>query len=62
MEAQTGEKVTDIVLGRPVNFVGSDADQDNQRSVRRLRQAAKMAGLEASALSWSRLLPRCTMV
>jgi hypothetical chaperone protein len=43
VEAETGETVDGLVLGRPVNFVGG-ADADNQRAEDRLRLAAGMAG------------------
>jgi len=43
-EAETGQAVDDVVLGRPVNFAGSGAEADNQRAVNRLRRAATMAG------------------
>ncbi len=43
VEAETGQTVDGLVLGRPVNFVGG-ADADNQRAEDRLRQAAVMAG------------------
>ena len=44
VEAEAGEAVDGVVLGRPVNFVGSGGEADNQRAESRLRQAAEMAG------------------
>ncbi|MBN1584597.1 MAG: Hsp70 family protein [Anaerolineae bacterium] len=44
VEIQAGERVTGVVLGRPVHFVGLEAN--NQRAQERLRQAAQMAGFE----------------
>ncbi|MBN1978249.1 MAG: Hsp70 family protein [Anaerolineae bacterium] len=44
VEAETGEPVAGVVLGRPVTFVGGEADADNQRAEERLRRAAEMAG------------------
>jgi hypothetical chaperone protein len=43
VEAEAGEAVDGLVLGRPVNFVGG-ADADSQRAEDRLRRAAEMAG------------------
>ena len=43
-EAETGEAVEGVVLGRPVNFVGGSGEADNQRAEGRLRRAAEMAG------------------
>jgi hypothetical chaperone protein len=50
VEAETGESVDGVVLGRPVTFVGAKEDaaggpaDDNQRAEERLRRAAEMAG------------------
>jgi hypothetical chaperone protein len=44
VEAQTGETVDRVVLGRPVNFVDSGAEADNRRAERRLQRAAEQAG------------------
>jgi hypothetical chaperone protein len=43
VEAEAGQTVDGLVLGRPVNFVGG-ADADNQRAQDRLYRAAEMAG------------------
>jgi hypothetical chaperone protein len=43
VEAETGQAVDGLVLGRPVNFVGG-AEADNRRAEHRLRHAAEMAG------------------
>lgn len=42
VEALSGEKVDQVMLGRPVNFVGEA--QYNQQAQERLRRAAEMAG------------------
>lgn len=44
VEEESGQVVDGVVLGRPVNFVGSQQTQSNQRAEQRLRQAAEMAG------------------
>lgn len=44
VEAEAGEPVTGVVLGRPVNFVGGDEATDNRRAEERLRGAAERAG------------------
>ncbi|MDY6875596.1 MAG: Hsp70 family protein [Chloroflexota bacterium] len=44
VEAETGEGVDGVVLGRPVNFAGGDGEAGNQRAEERLRRAAKEAG------------------
>ena len=44
VEAETGEPVDSVVLGRPVSFVGGDEATDSQRAEKRLRRAAEMAG------------------
>jgi hypothetical chaperone protein len=43
-EAETGQAVQGVVLGRPVNFVGSSGGADNRRAESRLRRAAEKAG------------------
>ncbi|MEP7287527.1 MAG: Hsp70 family protein [Chloroflexota bacterium] len=42
-----GEEVTEVVLGRPVHFVGAESDDDDQFAESRLRRAAEMAGFTA---------------
>jgi hypothetical chaperone protein len=49
VEAETGGPVDGVVLGRPVTFVGSERDVDNQRAEERLRRAAEMAGFREVA-------------
>ncbi len=44
VEAEAGEPVTGVVLGRPVNFVGSSEAAHNARAQERLRRAAEQAG------------------
>jgi hypothetical chaperone protein len=44
VEAEAGESVDGIVLGRPVHFVGSSTEADDKRAEERLRRAAEMAG------------------
>ena len=44
VEAETGGTVDGVVLGRPVNFVGGDAQARNRRAESRLHRAAEMAG------------------
>ena len=44
VEAETGQAVDGVVLGRPVHFVGGGAAADSQRAEDRLRRAAGMAG------------------
>jgi hypothetical chaperone protein len=44
VEAEAGDPVEGVVLGRPVNFVDSGTEMDNQRAEDRLRRAAEMAG------------------
>jgi hypothetical chaperone protein len=44
VEAETGEPVEGVVLGRPVTFVDSEGAAENQRAENRLRCAAEMAG------------------
>jgi len=49
-EAETGQTVEGVVLGRPVNFVGSSGEADNQRAENRLRCAAERAGFREVTL------------
>jgi len=49
VEAETGEDVEGVVLGRPVTFVGSEENADNRRAEERLRRAAEMAGFREVA-------------
>ncbi|MCP4535709.1 MAG: Hsp70 family protein [Chloroflexi bacterium] len=44
VEAETGQAVDGVVLGRPVHFVGSGGEADNQSAEDRLRRAAETAG------------------
>jgi hypothetical chaperone protein len=44
VEAESGQRVEGVTLGRPVNFVESSGEADNQRAEDRLRRAAEMAG------------------
>ncbi|MFN2157578.1 MAG: Hsp70 family protein [Anaerolineae bacterium] len=44
VERETGETVAGVVLGRPVNFAGSEGTEGNDRAVTRLRHAAQQAG------------------
>ncbi len=46
VEAETGDAVDGVVLGRPVTFVNSDAEADSQRAEKRLRRAAEIAGFQ----------------
>jgi len=41
-----GQPVTEVVLGRPVHFVGAENDEDDARAESRLRKAAHLAGFE----------------
>lgn len=45
-EQQTGQAIQGVVLGRPVNYVGSTGEADNERARKRLHRAAQMAGFE----------------
>lgn len=49
-EAETGQTVEGVVLGRPVNFVGGSGEADNQRAENRLRRAAERAGFREVTL------------
>jgi hypothetical chaperone protein len=49
VEAEAGEPVDSVVLGRPVAFVDSGTEADNQRAEDRLRRAAEMAGFHEVA-------------
>ena len=44
VEAETGQAVDGVVLGRPVNFAGSGSEADSQQAEDRLGRAAEMAG------------------
>ncbi|MBN1936233.1 MAG: Hsp70 family protein, partial [Anaerolineae bacterium] len=44
VEHESGEQVDGVVLGRPVHFVGSAGEPDNQLAVERLAHAAQKAG------------------
>lgn len=44
VEAEARQEVNGVVLGRPVSFVESGGETENQRAVDRLRRAAEMAG------------------
>ncbi len=46
-EVQFGVKVTAAVVGRPVQFVGAETEQDNQFAESRLREAFREAGFES---------------
>jgi hypothetical chaperone protein len=67
VEAQTGEAVEGVVLGRPVHFVGSASEQDDRRAEERLRRATELAGFHevafelepvAAALHYERTVDR----
>ena len=49
IEAETGQAVEGVVLGRPVNFVDSGGEADNRRAEDRLRCAAQEAGFREIA-------------
>jgi len=49
VEAETGEPIDGVVLGRPVAFVDSGTEADNRRAEDRLRRAAEMAGFREVA-------------
>jgi hypothetical chaperone protein len=46
-ETQFGIKITGAVVGRPVQFVGSDNDDDNRYAETRLLEAFRIAGYES---------------
>jgi hypothetical chaperone protein len=46
-EAQFGVKITGAVVGRPVQFVGSENDDDNRYAETRLLEAFSVAGYES---------------
>jgi hypothetical chaperone protein len=46
VEAETGQAVDGVVLGRPVDFVESGGEEENQRAEQRLRRATELAGVE----------------
>lgn len=45
--AQFGVEVKSAVVGRPVNFVGAESEDDNQYAESRLREAFRLAGFQA---------------
>lgn len=45
-QAQFGSDVKDVVVGRPVRFVGSESDTDDEYALERLKQALLIAGFE----------------
>lgn len=45
-EEQLGVPIRSIVAGRPVRFVGSDSDEDDEFALGRLREAFGLAGFE----------------
>ncbi len=45
-EKQFERTLRNIVVGRPVRFVGSESDEDDEFAVARLREAFQMAGFE----------------
>ncbi len=47
VETEGQRAVDSVVLGRPVSFVGSEGEDDNQRAEDRLRRAADMAGFRS---------------
>jgi hypothetical chaperone protein len=49
VEAEAGEPVEGVVMGRPVAFVDSGTEADNRRAEDRLRRAAEMAGFREVA-------------
>jgi len=49
VEAQAGQAVDGVVLGRPVNYVGSGDEAGNERARERLRRAAERAGFREVA-------------
>ncbi len=46
-EDQFGAKISRAVVGRPVHFVGSEKESDNQYAETRLREAFRLGGFEA---------------
>lgn len=45
-ELQFGAGVRDVAVGRPVRFVGSESDADDEYALARLRQALQIAGFD----------------
>jgi hypothetical chaperone protein len=45
-EKQFGSPIRSIVVGKPVRFVGSESDEDDDFAVARLREAFQIAGFE----------------
>jgi hypothetical chaperone protein len=71
VEAEVGQPVDSVVLGRPVDFVGSGGEADNRRAEGRLRRAAQEAGFRqisfeiepvAAALHYERSIDRAQNV
>ena len=52
VEGETGQAVEGVVLGKPVNFVGSGEPTANQRAEERLRKAAERAGFRQVAFEF----------
>jgi hypothetical chaperone protein len=48
-EAEAGERVDGVVLGRPVNFVHGGDEASNRRAEERLRRSAELAGFREVA-------------
>ena len=48
-EARTGQVIDGVVLGRPMSFVGSGGEADNQRAESRRRRASSEAGFREVA-------------
>lgn len=46
-EKRLGSSVTRAMIGRPVQFVGADTEEDNQFALTRLREALTRAGFES---------------
>jgi hypothetical chaperone protein len=46
-ERQLGEPVRDVMIGRPVRFVGAESEADDAFALGRLRHALELAGYEA---------------
>lgn len=44
--ALLGQPITEVVVGRPVHFVGAETEEDDQRAETRLQKAAMLAGFE----------------
>lgn len=48
-EASTGEKISDVVIGRPVNFHGTRGEKGNRQAIHILEQAAIAVGFDEVA-------------